>query len=225
MITIKFDDSKLIKDLNNLVQYSTGFLEGAKRGKRELLHKIGEAGVEIVKRYIDSSARSNPSALHHVYEWYQVGSPDARLFDITYTVSNLGLSIKSTFRQSKVIQDGSREPFYNKARIMEDGVPVTIAPKNAEALSFVVDGERVFTRLPVTVDNPGGSDVKGRFEQTFDSFMQNYFSQAFLSKSGILAHLSDMSIYKKNFGAGIRQGRSKGTDVGYRWITNVGKIL
>jgi hypothetical protein len=219
MISIKINDKDLMRDMNNIINYSFGFLEGIQKGKRIFLDNLGKDITELVKEYIDSSARVNPSRLHHVYEWYQNGSPDARLFDINYTVSNLGLSFKSTFSQSRTIKDGSRTPFYDKARIMEDGIPVTISPVKAKVLSFEIDGEQVFTKGPVVVENPGG-DSQGGFESVVDQFFTQYFTQAFLRKSGALSELENVQIYKNNFAAGSKQGRGKGIETGYRWIVN-----
>jgi hypothetical protein len=219
MISIKINDKDLMRDMNNIINYSFGFLEGIQKGKRLFLDNLGKDITELVKEYIDSSARVNPSRLHHVYEWYQNGSPDARLFDINYTVSNLGLSFKSTLSQSKTIKDGSRTPFYDKARIMEDGIPVTIIPTKAKVLSFEIDGEQVFTKGPVVVENPGGNS-QGGFESVVDQFFTQYFTQAFLRKSGALSELENVQIYKNNFAAGSKQGRGKGIETGYRWIVN-----
>jgi hypothetical protein len=219
MISIKINDKDLMRDMNNIINYSFGFLEGIQKGKRIFLDNLGKDITELVKEYIDSSARVNPSRLHHVYEWYQNGSPDARLFDINYTVSNLGLSFKSTFSQSRTIKDGSRTPFYDKARIMEDGIPVSISPVKAKVLSFEIDGEQVFTKGPVVVENPGG-DSQGGFESVVDQFFTQYFTQAFLRKSGALSELENVQIYKNNFAAGSKQGRGKGIETGYRWIVN-----
>ena len=219
---IKMNDAQFMKDMNNIIRYSEGFLEGVQRGKAQMLSNIGKASVEVIKEYIDSSARVNPEMLHHVYEWYQTGSPEARLFDIVYSVNGAGLSIRSQFKQSTVIKNGSKVPFYDKAKIMEAGVSITIAPRNSSVLSFEDSGEQVFTKNAVTVSNPGGDNVQRSFESTFDAFMRGYFSQAFLSTSGILAKLNDISIYKKNFSAGKRSGKQKGIETGYRWITNVG---
>ena len=216
------DDKAFMKMMNNVVEYSMGFLEGARNGKRQMLDSLGESSVEMLKQYIDSSARVNPQALHHIYEWEQTGSPNARLFDINYTVSNLGLSLKSTFSQSTSLKQGSNVPFYDKARIMESGIPVTIKPKVASVLTFNDNGEQIFTRKPISVANPGGEETVGAYERAFDSFMNNYFSQAFLSKTGILSYLSNPVAYKKYLAVGSRSGRSKGRDVGYKWIANVG---
>lgn len=220
MITAKFNTKKFNKEMTNILSYSSGFFEGAQRGKTVLLRNLGKETIEILKQYIDSNARVNPEALHHVYEWYKTGSPAARLFDIDYTVSNLGLSMKSSFRQSTSIKSGSRVPFYNKAKIIENGIPVVIKPKRSPVLAFEVDGEQVFTKLPVFVANPGGSQAQGAYERVFDSFFRQYFSQSFLKSSGILRYLKNAKAYKNNLGAGKRAGRSMGIATGYRWILN-----
>jgi hypothetical protein len=219
MISIKINDNNLMRDLNNIIDYSFGFLEGINKGKRVFLDNLGKDVAELVKEYIDSSARVNPTRLHHVYEWYETGSPSARLFDIDYTISNLGLSFKSTFSQSRSVKNGSTTAFYDKARIMEDGIPVTIRPVNAKVLNFEIDGEEVFTKGPVVVENPGG-DTQGGFESVMDQFFSQYFTQAFLRKSGALSELENAQIYKNNFASGARQGKRKGIETGYRWIVN-----
>ena len=208
------------KELLNIANYSLGFLEGAQKGKKVFLDNLGRGVIFALGQYVDVEARANKEALHHVYEWYQTGSPQARLFDITYTVSNLGLSLNSTFRQSRTLQQDATTPFYNKAKIMENGIPVVIRPKKNSVLRFYEGGETVFTSKPVTVRNPGGNQVEGSFERIFDEFMTRYFTQAFLRASGISDYISNPVIYKKNLPAGAKQGRPKGVSTGYKWITN-----
>lgn len=217
-----FNSKAFKKDMNNIMNYSIGFLEGAQRGKNALLHVIGVETIEILKEFIDSSARVNPEVLHHVYEWSLVGSPSARLYDINYTVSGLGLSIRSSFKQSTTIKAGSRVPFYDKATIIENGIPVTIKPTRAKALRFEQDGAEIFTKSPVTVENPGGTAAEKGFEKTMDIFFNRYFTQAFLKTSGIAKYLSNPEVYKKNLSAGRRGGKAKGIETGYRWIANAG---
>lgn len=222
---VQFDTKQFMSQMNNLVNYSVGFVDGIQKGKKTFLDNLGRSTVESLKDFVDSMARVDQAMLHHVYEWNRVGSPNARLFDIEYTVSNLGLSLRSTFRQSTSVKEGSNVPFYDKARIMEEGIPVTIRPKKASVLAFTTaDGEQVFTPKSVTVANPGGEAVVGGYEKAFDTFMNNYFTQAFLNSSGILDKLKDISIYKQNLEQGSRIGKSKGRDVGYRWIVNAGVI-
>lgn len=224
MITARFDTTRFNKEMKNILGYSIGFLEGAQKGKTRLLDNLGRETIEILKQYIDANARVNPQALHHVYEWHKTGSPAARLFDIDYTVSNLGLSLKSTFRQSTSIKEGSNVPFYDKARIMENGIPVVISPRRAQVLAFEENGEKVFSKTPIRVSNPGGPESNGAYERAFDSFFRQYFSQSFLKSSGVLGYLGQSKAYKKNIGAGKVGGRSVGISAGYRWILD-GKAL
>jgi len=217
-----FNSSQFKKEMNNIVSYSVGFLEGIQKGKTVLLKTLGLETVELMKQFVDSNARVNPDMLHHVYEWNQTGSANARLFDINYTTSNLGLSFMSSFSQSSSIKDGSRTPFYDKARIMEEGIPVTIRPKVAQALVFEQNGETVFTKNEVRVDNPGGTEVQGGFEKTMEMFFNRYFSQAFLRVSGVAKYLENPEVYRKDMRAGKKMGRTKGVSTGYRWIANAG---
>lgn len=225
MINVKLNSNKLIADLNNIAEYSFGFLEGVKKGKNLFFNNIGGFTKELIENYIDANARTNPAMLHHVYEWHRTGSPDARLFDITYTVGSAGLSFYSNFRQSTSIKNGSRVPFYNKAKIIEQGIPVTIKPVRAQVLAFEDNGEQVFTRNPIDVNNPGGEQARFGFQKTFDIFFSKYFTQAFLKSSGIKDYLENPIVYKKNLPKGRRSGRAAGVSTGYAWIAKAGYKL
>jgi hypothetical protein len=222
MISVKVNNKKFIKDMNNLMGYSIGFMTGVKRGQGVFLKGFGLTVIEALKQYIDSNARVAPHLLHHVYEWSQTGSPEARLFDLRYTVTGVGISIDSKFKQSKSIKDGSRVPFYDKARIMEEGIPVTIIPKN-RVLAFNIDGEDIFTSSPVTVQNPGGN-VEGEYEKVFDNFFKLYFKQSFLASTGILSYLQNPIEFSRNFSNGKRGGYNLGLAVGKRWMEKAGII-
>lgn len=225
MISAKFDDTQLFKDMRNIIAYSEGFLDGAQKGKTAFLESIAKTTIDALKEYVDSNARVNPQALHHVYEWAMTGSPSARLFDISYSVNNGGLSVNSTFSQSVSIKNGSKVPFYDKARIMEQGIPVTIRPKIAKALSFDVNGEQVFTKNPVGVTDPGGPEVEGSYKRIFDQFFNVYFSQIFLRSSGIMNYLQKPILYKQKFASGKTGGRSVGLSAGYKWIAQAGDVI
>lgn len=219
MIT-KFDSKQFAKDMNNIIEYSIGFLDGIHGGKKIFLDNLGRETIFTLKEFIDLNAQIDPAMLHHVYEWYQTGSPDGRLYDIDYTVSGLGLSFKSSFRQSHTIKDGSRTPFYDKARIMEEGIPVVIRPKFSEVLSFDVNGEMVFTKNPVVVENPGGTQAQGGFENVMNMFFNQYFRQSFLRTTGLDVYLKNPKVYKTNMAAGKRSGRTAGYSTGFKWIAN-----
>lgn len=217
---VKTNTKDFMTKMNNIVEYSYGFLDGVQKGKKIFLDNLGKETVFALGQYIDINARANQSALHHVYEWYQTGSPSARLFDLSYTVSNLGLTVNSKFRQSRTVSGDSNTPFYNKAYIMENGIAVTIKPKNGGVLAFEDGGQEVFTKKPVTVRNPGGDEVSGSFERTFDEFMLRYFKQSFLRSSGIFEYINNPVAYKKEIRSGSRIGRNKGFATGFKWITN-----
>lgn len=219
---VLMNDAAFKKEMKNIMNYSIGFLEGVQAGKTKFLHNVGILTRELLEEYIDSNARVNPEALHHIYEWYKVGSPDARLYDINYTVSNLGLSFVSTLKQSTSIKDGSSVPFYNKAKIMEEGTPVTIRPRKANVLVFEDGGETVFTKGEVAVQSPGGRATTGSFQKVVDTFFTRYFTQAFLRTSGVSSYLSNTDVYRKNLSGGKSSGKIKGYQVGYRWIANAG---
>lgn len=218
MINLKYKANDFMKDMNNLLEYTNGFLEGAQAGKKELLETIGKRTVEILDEFIDANARTNEAVLHHVYEWNESGSPSARLFDIEYTTSGGGLTFRSTFRQSLSVQNGSNTPFYDKARIMEQGIPVTIRPVRSKVLAFEDNGEQVFTKSPVTVSNPGGQAAAGGFQQTVDMFFKSYWQQSFLQATGIAEILRNPLQFKQNLPRAKAGGKAVGYDVGYRWI-------
>jgi hypothetical protein len=217
---VKLDTILFEKQMDNLVNYSLGFIDGVNSGKSLFLENLGRGTILALGSYIDVNAKMNQKALHHVYEWYKTGSPQARLFDLNYTVSSLGLSIKSTFRQSRTMSEDSKTPFYNKAKIMEDGIPVTIKPKSSGVLAFKSAGETVFTKKEITIKDPGGTQVAGSFEQIVDEFIKQYFKQSFLKASGIYDYISKPKLYKENVAAGLKAGKSKGIETGFKWIAN-----
>jgi hypothetical protein len=219
MIQLKFNAAQFNKEINNIVNYSYGFVDGAVAAKTEFLQNLGSIVSEQASLYIDSNARVDEQSLHHVYEWYNAGNPTARLFDIKYSINNRGVLFTSEFKQSTTIQQGSNVPFHDKARIMEDGITVKIEPRKSDVLRFEVGGDVVYTKKPVTVQNPGGN-VQGKFENTFDTFFKVYFTQAFLRSSGLSEYFNNPSVYKTNLRSGAKGGKSVGRRVGYRWVAN-----
>lgn len=214
-----FDDKQFVIDMTNIVGYANGFMQGAEMGKDVLLLELGKAAIQGFKQFVDSSARVNPAALQHVYEWYQAGSPDARLFELDYYADSGGLTINSTFSQSQSIKAGSNVPFYDKARIMESGIPVRIEPKKSDVLVFTDNGEEVFTKNGVTVSDPGGQEAQGGYEEAFDAFFNQYFTQSYMQASGITQHLKNPKDFKTNFASAKTGGKTLGTKVGYNWIS------
>jgi hypothetical protein len=214
-----FDDKQFIKDMTNIIGYANGFMNGAEMGRDPLILEIGKSAIESFKQFVDSNARVDPASLQHVYEWYQAGSPDSRLFELDYYAEAGGLTINSTFSQSRSIKNGSNVPFYDKARIMEAGIPVRIEPKKSDVLVFNVDGEEVFTKNGVTVLDPGGRAAEGSYEEAFNTFFNQYFTQSYMQASGITQHLKNPKDFKTNFVSAKTGGKALGTKVGYNWIS------
>lgn len=208
------------KTLDNILKYSYGFLDGVEKGKPVFLDNLGKGVIIALGKYIDVNAKSNPQALHHVYEWYKTGSPSARLFDISFVTNKNGLNMFANFKQSKTVSNNATRPFFDKAKIMEQGKTVVIKPKSGSALVFESGGETVFTKKAVTNRQPGGREVVGSFENVFDEFMTKYFKQSFLKSSGLYDYIQKPKLFKKNLAAGAKIGRSKGINTGFAWIAN-----
>jgi hypothetical protein len=154
--------------------------------KKNLSTKALRVLSESFGDYADAQAYMSPESLHHVYEWNRTGNSDARLFK--GKVSNGVLSF--SFLPSKSISDTSKEPFTNKAYVMERGAPIVISPKNSNVLVFEVDGEVVFTPNSVTVDNPGGAEVAGSFERIYRGWIRSNLPMLSLIDAGFFKSLT-----------------------------------
>jgi hypothetical protein len=224
MIKVKFNSKDFAQTFASITDFSTGFLDGAKNSKAELMEQIGRATKEMLEEFIDSNARVSPDILHHVYEWYMTGSPQARLFDIKYLSSQGGLSVNATFSQSKSIKSGAKKPFYNKAIVMEKGISLTIVPRDSKVLAFEQDGEQVFTGGPVVVQNPGGPQVAGSFERVFNQFFNSYYSQSFMKISGLDSRIGNTTAFVKGLRQAKLLGRQAGISAGRQWLLGKGEL-
>jgi hypothetical protein len=224
MITVSFDDKQFLQEINNVLQYSTGFINGIESAKPVMMKNISYKIKEILYSYIDSMARLEPQKLHHVYEWSQVGSKTARLYDIKCVSNKNNISFFYTMNQSKAIRSGSNIPFYNKAEIMENGTPIKIVAKKSDVLTFEENGETVFTKKPIDVEFPGGKNVKDGLSETVKSFFNSYLSQTLLDVTGIKSQIKDLSSFKNNLSSAKKGGYQLGVSVGERWISKVGTI-
>jgi hypothetical protein len=101
---------------------------------------------------------------------------------------------------------------------------VTVTPRGNNPLVFQDGGETVFTKAPVTIENPGGVAVEGSYRNIFDLFFAKYFSQSFLRSSGIIDYIENPKAFKNNLSAGKKGGRSVGVNTGYKWISEAGVI-
>lgn len=223
-LNISFDDSSFFRDMENFVGYSKGFFDGVELGKPKMMKNLSYQIKEILYEYVDSMARIDPQKLSHVYEWYMSGNAGERLYNLDCVSTGRGIAFSYTLSQSKSIQNGSTTPFYDKAMIMESGVPITITPKGNGPLVFQDNGESVFTRKPVQVDHPGGPAAQNGFADTLKEFFSQYISQSLLDVTGIRQQFEDMSDFKNNMPAALTSGYSLGVSVGERWISKIGTI-
>ncbi len=205
--------------LGNAVKFSYGFLDGVDIGQIEFNTALGEYVVEALNLYIDSHARMNPSALHHVYEWGQTGNPNGRLFKMDSKASKRVIRFTGKFLVSSSVPEGGTEAFKNKAEVMENGIGVLIEPKGS-VLAFEDDGETVFTANAVYVAHPGGDEVAGSFAAVVESFFGEYFTTAILKP--FLAGLAKPTEFAQSFPAGVKSGRAPGVTAGRRYITSAG---
>jgi hypothetical protein len=221
---LKINNMQFQKDMKNIMEYSQGFLDGTKAGRVVFFKELGLEVKNILEEFIDSNASVSPQTLHHMYEWNQLGQASGRLFNITAVSNSYGITFTSSFNQSQTIKNGSRVPFYDKARIMELGIPVVIKAKESKVLVFEDNGDTVFTAGPINISDPGGAAAQGGFEKTFNMFFSKYLSQAFLRSTGITAYLEKPIVYKANLTQGKKVGRSAGYKTGYRWIASAGVV-
>lgn len=220
MIHVRMDSKQVNRVLNNAVSYSYGFLQGIDLDQIVFNKMLAEYTIEALEKFIDSNARANPDALHHVYEWGQTGGAGARLFEFKSKVSKRVIHIHGKFLKSKSVSDTSDTPFTNKAQVMEDGISIVIEPTNADVLVFEDEGELVFTANSVYIEHPGGDAVAGSFGATVDEFFGSYFNYALLMP--FIKELSTADEYTKSFAAGTRGGRSVGIMAGRKYITSAG---
>jgi len=141
--------------------------------------------------YIDAKARINPKSFHHVYEWDQSGTKEARLFKLNKLAQD-GLSFKLNYElldsKSFVPSENSnhKHVFIKKAFIMEQGKTVVISPRKSERLVFDINGYTVF--MPkgqsVTVNKPGGVATKNSFLSSYKYFFTGQLVNMSIKKSG-----------------------------------------
>ena len=206
---VNINSKRAMKTLNNVVRYSEGFLKESKARESFVASKLAGASINGFYQYLDSLARTNPSMLHHVYEWGQVGDPGARLVELKKIISAGGkAAIDADLLTSSSVPEGGSEPFYEKAQIMEEGIPVVINEVNAQAMFFQVDGEEFFRVGPIVVENPGGEATRGSFIRAFEEFYNVYFDQMYLRAIRFYDHFSNANAYAKNFNSGVRSSNA-----------------
>lgn len=214
------DSKDLMKKLNGSVDYSGGFFDGIQMERITFMKFLAGFTREALYKYIDSRARVNPDALHHVYEPNKVGSSDGRLYKFEISPRLTVISFKGEFLPSSISSDTSNEPFVNKAKIMENQISVTIAPKNSDVLVFENNGELVFTRNSIIIEHPGGDEVAGAFGKVVDEFFSQYLTNSLLKP--LFRDLSTADEFAKSFSSGTR---AAGVRAGKKYLDVSGVVF
>ena len=222
MITAKVRSKSVIDMLTNAVAYTDSFAKEINKNKTKLTSSLAEGSIEVFYDYLDGLARSHPGMLHHVYEWGQVGDPFGRLYELSVSLQGKSAVVNADFLQSNLASPSSREPFYDKADIMEEGIPLVIQEKDAQALFFEIDGEEFFRRGPIYIANPGGSNTRGSFVRAFNEFYNIYFTKDYLNSIRFYDHFRGSKEYQKNVKAASKSknATSLGRAAALSWINN-----
>jgi hypothetical protein len=223
MIQVKIDGKKASKMLDNLIKYSNGFLEETKSKESTVTQRLADLSIDGFYDYLDQLARVNPAMLHHVYEWGRVGDPSSRLFELKRALSRNNAIISSEFIKSEVPSNSSNEPFYEKAKVMEEGIPIIIQEVRAQALFFEIDGEEYFRTGPIVIENPGGPDVRGSFVEQFQQFYNVYLEDVYLRAIRFYEYFMDTKEYEKNFKDAVKSNNADaiGRKTALSWIENM----
>lgn len=164
------------------------------------------AGKEFLMRINTAAAGSD--SLKHMYEWNNAGNKYKRLFRLIRTSvrgGNLVISTKylpstspvpiaeqltTPGKSGRIVT--SRHIFKNKAQVMENGTPVRITAKSAQALVIPTDTDPVFIRRPrsVYITNPGGPNAKNGYTKFFLGYFGNSANlKAVVDKSGMIPRM------------------------------------
>lgn len=229
---MRLDIRQLMDTLENTTKYTEGFLTGTRGELVSFNRTLGQAMVDLIYPYIDSASQMNPEKLHHVYEPGMVGDPNGRLFEVQLSrVGPKTITITGHFLRSKVITDRAKEPFYERARVMEGGISVSISPKYEKVLVFwprqsiyvdeddlVTGGVEgpVVTAKTIFVEHPGGPAVEGSFGETINAFFKSYLTRAVMDPA--LQRLTTPDEYHRYFAEGAKMGHEAGIRAGKRFM-------
>lgn len=174
MATKVFNTGKFVEKITAMSMYDSTILQSLYTSPINK-QKINRGAALLIKnyfnQYLDSRARQNPDAYHHVYEFGKTGNSSARLF--TAIIGNTpdgSATITYSFSPAKEPNpDGY--PFPNKAEVMENGETIIVTPKKSKYLKFEINDGQFVTLEKAVIRNPGGPQVKGSFQSTFQTFM------------------------------------------------------
>lgn len=223
MTSALFDGTDLMRVLNNTVDYAQTYLREIHLGQAKFNSQVAVYVKNLLYKYIDSQARLYPERLAHVYEPGFNGAASQRLFTFETHSTLEDITFTARFNHSTLPSTEGGVAFEQRAQIMEDGMAVTIAPKNGNVLAFDVDGETVFTTKPITIDHPGGPEAAGAFKDTIDSFFNQYLTNVVMMP--IFEKMSKSRAFTNYFSAGVQSPSNAGRAAARQFLDATGGIL
>lgn len=199
MATKAFNTDKFTEKVMSLSMYDSTILQSLYINPINK-QKINRGAALLIKnyfdQYLDSRARQNPNAYHHVYEFEKTGNSSARLF--TAVVGNTPDGSATITYSFKPAKDPNPEgyPFPNKAKVMENGETIIVTPKKSKYLKFEINDGQFVTLEKAVIRNPGGTEVKGSFQSTFQAFMMSEGS-SILQRLGYFQKIEQALINKR----------------------------
>lgn len=196
---------KLSVNWENLNKQINLKLQGIEELQRPyILDDIAKASFTVLTerfvKAVDVFAVQNPKRMHHVYEWKEIGNPQARLFTVErISVSGGSLIINSSFLPSRtpvpidpelLIPGNSGRYvnklniFKNKADVMEKGSPIRYTASNMMAFAGRNGIRFLRPGTVVNIINPGGIGTKN----SFAAFMIDWYesnAQLIMNSSGL----------------------------------------
>lgn len=191
-------DTNLVEAVSGVLYYELmayWYSVASPQAMRQYNNKIFKAVDINYGKYLDQKARVLPKSYHHVYEWNMLGKKEGRLWKLRKrNSSDSSMEIRYDFLTSKKVAPinpklatpgptGKRVTrssiFKNKAYVMEEGIPVHIKLKQAQFLAipniygFNGRGDIIFSKGPITVQQPGGPGVKYSFAKTFSGYFSS----------------------------------------------------
>lgn len=141
---------------------------------------------DAFSEHMATVAPANPERFHHVYEWGEnavgniddqlwedilVGNGNTRTASFVWKASKKAVPVRADFQEVGVKQV---HIFTWKAPVMEYETNITINPEEGRGLAFfsgptqpVNKWPLAYTKKPITVQNPGGEQVKGSFTREY----------------------------------------------------------
>jgi hypothetical protein len=204
MIQVEVNLNNFKRQMNNL----TRSLEDlpSKKNMNNVTRAAGSIAAKSFVKDLNSAAKANKKAYHHIYEWDKTGVNNARLFTVLKSgadSNNITLSIQFNKSKTKVpIAKVLQRPgpngksvtrttvFKNKAEAMESNMPLSFTAKRN--IAYTTTGRDIVFKSRgtfITIKKPGG-DATTKSVEKFAKKWENNMLRPAIINSGIFDKLS-----------------------------------